>query len=386
MKILLISVNTFPAEFAYPLGMSVVAKVLSNAGYEVKQFDFFASGKSYDKFKDTFSNFLPHIITISIRNSMKESIEIAKNFVNIIRLKNPQIKIILGGTGFTVNSDECFNKIDADYGFVGQAEDGFVEFIENIINNKQKEKIFYSKNDNELSGALYDIDLLKFYNKYPWAIGISTKRGCKYRCLYCQYKMFDGRNIKYRNIDSVISDIQFLKKQNIENIAFTDSIFNDDSNNHIKLLDKMLKKELNIKWYAFLRPKLLNDYSLNLMKKTGLCAVNIAIDASTDETLIGMQKDFSWQDVEQTLELLKKYDIYINANVIFGGPNETENTLKEGIQNIKKIEHNVNEFDIKIFLGREQYNPTISTELIEEYLNKSFGKKDWYLPLSKEKK
>ena len=88
MKVLLISVNTFPAEFAYPLGMSVVAKVLSNAGYEVKQFDFFASNKSYDKFKEIFENFSPNIVTISIRNSMKESIEIAKNFVNIIRLKN----------------------------------------------------------------------------------------------------------------------------------------------------------------------------------------------------------------------------------------------------------------------------------------------------------
>ena len=386
MKVLLISVNTFPAEFAYPLGMSVVAKVLSNAGYEVKQFDFFASNKSYDKFKEIFENFCPNIITISIRNSMKESIEIAKNFVNIIRLKNSKIKIILGGTGFTVNSDECFNQIESDYGFVGQAEDGFVEFIQNIINNKQKEKIFYSKNNNDLSGALYDIDLLKFYNKYPWAIGISTKRGCKYKCLYCQYKKFDGINIKYRNIDSVISDIQFLKKQNIENIAFTDSIFNDDSNNHIKLLEEMLKKDLNIKWHAFLRPKLLDDNSLELMKKTGLCAVNIAVDASTDETLIGMQKDFNWNDVEQSLNLLKKYDVYVTTNIIFGGPKETEETLKQGIQNVKNIEHNVNNFDIKIFIGREKYNPTISTELIEQYLDKAFGKKDWYLPLSKEKK
>lgn len=386
MKILLISVNTFPAEFAYPLGMSVVAKVLSTAGHEIKQFDFFASNKSYEKFKETFENFSPNIITVSIRNLMKESIEIAQNFVNIIRSKNPQIKIILGGTGFTVNPDECFSKIDSDYGFIGQAEDGFTEFIQNIIDGKQKDKIYYSKNDNELSGALYDPDLLKFYNKYPWAIGISTRRGCKYRCLYCQYKKFDGTSIKYRKIDSVISDIQFLKEQNIGNIVFTDSIFNDDSNNHIKLLEEMLKRNLNIKWHAFLRPRLLDAYSLDLMKKTGLCSTNIAIDASTNETLIGMQKDFTWQDVEQALQLLKKYDVYVTANIIFGGPGETEDTLKQGILNVKNIEHNVSEFDIKIFLGREHYNPVISTELIEEYLNKAFGKKDWCLPLAKEKK
>ena len=385
MKVLLISVNTFCAEFAYPLGMSVVARVLSDAKYEVKQFDFFASNKSYEKFKEIFENFYPDIVTISIRNYMGESFEIANNILNIIRLKSLKIKIILGGTGFAMDPNECFNKIKADYGFVGQAEDGFVEFIENIVNDKQKEKTYYSKNNNDPVGALYDIDLLKFYNKYPWAIGISTKRGCKYRCLYCQYKKFDGTRIKYRPIDSVISDIQFLKEQKIENIIFTDSIFNDDSDNHIKLMEEMIKKDLNIKWHAFLRPKQLQPYLLNLMEKTGLTSTNIAIDASTDETLIGMQKDFKWQDVEQSLKLLKEHNVYVTANIIFGGPNETEETLKNGIQNIKNIEQYVKFFDIKIFLGRENYNPTISTELIEQYLNKAFGEKNWYLPLSKEK-
>lgn len=386
MKVLLISVNTFFAEFAYPLGMSVVARVLSDAKYEVKQFDFFASNKSYEKFKEIFENFCPDIVTISIRNYMGESFEIANNILNIIRLKNLKIKIILGGTGFAMDPNECFNKIKADYGFVGQAEDGFAEFIDNIVNDKQKEKIYYSKNNNNPVGALYDVDLLKFYNKYPWAIGVSTKRGCKYRCLYCQYKKFDGTRIKYRPIDAVISDIQFLKEQKIENIIFTDSIFNDDSDNHIKLMEEMVKKDLNIKWHAFLRPKQLDPYLLDLMEKTGLSSVNIAIDASTDETLIGMQKDFKWQDVEQSLKLLKEHNVCITANIIFGGPNETEETLKKGIQNVKKIEQYVQFFDIKIFLGREKYNPTISTELIEQYLNKAFGEKNWYLPLSKEKK
>jgi radical SAM superfamily enzyme YgiQ (UPF0313 family) len=380
MKVLLVSVNTFPKEFAYPLGMSVVAKVISSSGYDVKQFDFFAENQSYDKFTEVLLEYNPDIITISIRNSISVSIDTTKNFVEIIRSKKPNIKIILGGTGFTIYPDLYLKKTLADYGFVGQAEDGFVQFIENIINNKQNEQVFYSKNSKELSGALYDIKLLKFYNKYPWAIGISTKKGCKYKCLYCEYKRFDGIGLKYRNIDDVILDIEFLKGQNIENINFTDSIFNDDNNKYMELLEKIYKENLNIKWYAFLRPKLLNDTALDLMKKTGLCAVNVSIDASTEETLIGMQKEFTWTDVEQSLKLLRKHDIYVNANIIFGGPNETEDTLKRGITNVHNIEPIVNNLDIKIFMGREQYNPTISTELINKYLQVSFKGKNWYLP------
>lgn len=232
---------------------------------------------------------------------------------------------------------------------------------------------------------MYNKKLLKFYNKYPWSIGLSTKRGCKYKCLYCQYKKFDDKEIKYRDIDDVISDIKFLKENGIENIMFTDSIFNDDSNNYVDLIRAMIKQQLNIKWFAYLRPKHINDEILFMMKKSGLCAVNVGIDASTDETLVGMQKEFSWIDVETSIKLLKKYDICTVANIIFGGPNETEHTLAKGIVNVQNLKSYVNEFDIKIFLGREYYNPTISNELIENNLNNAFGKKDWYLPLSKEK-
>jgi radical SAM superfamily enzyme YgiQ (UPF0313 family) len=293
--------------------------------------------------------------------------------------KKNDVKIILGGSGFSVFPDKFLEETNSDYGFVGQAEDGFVDFIHNIVNGKQKEKIFYSKNNNGVSGALYDNDLLHFYKDYPWAIGLSTKRGCKYRCLYCQYKKFDGVNIKYRSVDSVISDIKYLKEQNIQNINFTDSVFNDDSDNHIKVLENMLANNINIKWCAFIRPKLLNEEIVILMKKTGLHEANIAIDASTDETLIGMQKDFSWSDVEETVRLLKKYDICVGANIIFGGPNETENTLKQGIQNVKELEKIVNNLDIKIFFGREDYNPVISTKFIDQQLKLSFGEQNFCL-------
>lgn len=379
MKILLVSVNNYTAHIVYPLGMSVVAKVLSDAGYEVKQFDFLAGGQSYEEFEKFFNEYKPDIVTISIRNFLDSSSEITKKFINIMLSKKNDVKIILGGSGFSVFPDKFLEETNADYGFVGQAEDGFVEFINNIVNDKQKEKIFYSKNNNGVSGALYDSNLLRFYKDYPWAIGLSTKRGCKYRCLYCQYKKFDGNNIKYRDVDSVISDIKYLKEQNIENINFTDSVFNDDSDNHIKVLENMLANNLNINWYAFIRPKLLNEKTVILMKKTGLHEANIAIDASTDETLIGMQKDFSWSDVEETVRLLKKYDICVGANIIFGGPNETENTLKHGIRNVKELEKIVNNLDIKIFFGREDYNPVISTGFIEQQLKLSFGEQNFCL-------
>ena len=280
-----------------------------------------------------------------------------------------------------MDPDVILKTTKANYGFVGQAESGFVEFIQNVFSNNQKETIFYSLNDKGIEGPLYDKDILNFYKKYPLAIGLYTKRGCKYRCLYCKYKIFDGKGIKYRKTADVISDMKFLIKQGVTDIFFTDSVFNDENNKYIDLLKELIKEKIKLNWSAHISPKFLNKKNIILMQKAGLTLADVGIDASTDETLIGMQKDFTWQEAEKALKLLNKYNIYTIVHIIFGGPKETEETLKRGIKNIINLKPYVSDFNIKIFFGREKYNPELSTEFIEQSLNNAFGKGVWSVPM-----
>jgi len=69
MKILLISSNTASTPYpTYPLGLSMVAAALKNAGYDVYQFDFLVNNCSLEKLGYKIKQIDPDIIGISIRN------------------------------------------------------------------------------------------------------------------------------------------------------------------------------------------------------------------------------------------------------------------------------------------------------------------------------
>jgi len=55
--------------------------------------------------------------------------------------------------------------------------------------------------------------------------------------------------------------------------------------------------------------------------------------------LEGMGKPFRWAEVEQTNRMLVQMEIACAHFVIFGGPEETPATVREGLDNIARLDH-----------------------------------------------
>ena len=380
MKILLISINTCTEPFpVYPLGMSVVANILTKNGNIVHQFDFFANNQSYTKVEECILDFDPEIIGISLRNYIENSIEITNNIIKISKKFNKLV--FVGGSACSSDSKSIFKETKADFYFIGPAESNIVPFINNLKKGKTtKKKIFKMKKYDNLYGPLYDKDILKFYLPFNESIGLNTKRGCMNNCFYCNYQHIDGHYIKYRNVNDIINDILFLKKNKVKSIFFADSILNDNLQFLEELLTKMEKEKINIKWTGFLRPGNISKELLLLMKKTGLETVNIGIDGTTNKTLKGYRKNFTWQDVIEIDKMVFEQNFdYTRSSFLFGGPFETKETVLEGIDNIKKLHFkvmNVDVFDQCIKDGKkikQQEICNVDREWIKEQLVNAFG-------------
>ena len=359
MKILLISSNTATSPYPiYPLGLSIIAAALTAAGHDVLQVDFLQKNTSLDAITAEIVNFNPELIGISVRNIdnvnlMNEQyyIETVRNIVTAIRNVSKS-KIILGGAGFSLLPELILKETGADFGIIGEGESLVVNFANNAAKGIYPGKCLIGPETRlfgtDLPSAQYDEQLLQYYLHSGNIASVQTKRGCACNCVYCSYPILEGSRIRKRDSRFVVDDIELLRdKHQTKYIFFTDSVFNDAEGAYLEVIDEMIRRRVNIPWTGFFKPKGLNDELVEKMKQTGLMAVEIGSDAASNITLQKLGKGFSFQNIVECNDLFVRHEINTSHFFMFGGPGETEETVFEGIENIKSLKKCV----IFIFMG-----------------------------------
>ena len=138
MKVLLISANVTLSPYPiYPLGVSIIAAVLTKAGHTVQQADFLQQNNSLEAIGREVREFGPDLVGISVRNIdnvnlMHEQyyIQNVKNIVSTVR-EVSNAKVLLGGAGFSLIPELILKETGADYGIIGEGEVLAVEFANN---------------------------------------------------------------------------------------------------------------------------------------------------------------------------------------------------------------------------------------------------------------
>jgi len=347
MRVFLISANKSRTPYpVYPLGLSVVMNALLRDGHQVDIFDCMFN--SIDVLTDKLTDYKPDIVGISIRNIDNTNMNEPETYLNFVTKicglikKTSSSKIVLGGAGFSLMPEYVMSLTNADYGVVGEGEAIFVDIIHKISNNEfPNNKIFYSKKssaDNKILGANYSEFLLsKYYQLNGYMGSLQTKRGCLNKCVYCTYPKLEGNIIYNRPPIMVVDEIERLIDTGAKILFFTDSLFNDSSESYIPLLKEMRKRKINIPWTAYFQPLGVESSIVELMKETGLCAVELGADASTDITLKKLGKKFTFSDIKNAVSIFNSFEIPTSIYYIFGGPGETQQTVNEGIANILSL-------------------------------------------------
>jgi lipid biosynthesis B12-binding/radical SAM protein len=346
MKILLISANITLSPYPiYPLGVSMVAAALAKSGHTVRQADFLVRNSSLEAIGTEVEQFKPDLIGISIRNidnvnllNEQYYIQNVRNIVTAIR-EFTDVKVLLGGAGFSLIPDLILQETGADYGIIGEGELLAVEFANNAEQGVYpRERLIGPASllpGGSIKSALYDKHLLEFYLHSGNIASIQTKRGCAYTCVYCTYPLLEGTELRRRDAREVVDDIELLRdKHKTKYIFFVDSVFNDDQGAYLEVVDEMVRRDISIPWTGFIKPGGLTDEIVERMKMTGFAAAEVGADAACDRTLRGMGKNFTFQDVVECTDLLVRHGIATSHFFMFGGPGETEETVHEGIRNI----------------------------------------------------
>lgn len=350
MNILLSAANfcTEPLP-VYPLGLSVIAAVLSAAGHQVRQFDPLPHGQTgyRSRAEELCRDFEPDLVCISIRNLDVADSQTANQelFQDVCRLVATWRElfagpIILGGSGFSMNPAAVMKHSDADFGIAGEGESAILDLVDAIANGTPPPRgTVLRKPAATLAGARYSRQIAAYYDRETHNIPLQTKRGCPFHCVYCTYPSLEGSTLRLRPLDDVLDDIAFIKTSFPDAMLyFTDSIFNDPARHYQDILRGMLERNLSTPWTAFITPCDLQEHDIDLMAASGLACADLGLDGTTDATLAGLGKRFSFATAQNCCRQLLQRKVSVHANAMFGGPGETWESVRAGIDNLLSLE------------------------------------------------
>ncbi len=353
-RVFLLSSNVATEPYpVYPLGMAIIAAALQRCGHELRQFDMLVHQLDGADVGAAVREFKPDFICVSLRNiDNVDSFSSDENwYLNDARLlierlrRHSDAPVIIGGPAFSIMPQQILDFVAADYGICGEGEQALVELIDALKQGRAMPRVYSGA--APIAGAAMISPLLvpeyvDYYQQHSGMVNLQSKRGCPYRCVYCTYPALEGSSFRLRQPGAVVDDMERLRRDfGSDHIFFTDSTFNDHQGHYLELVEEIIRRDLKLRWCAFFRPQGLNDTTLALLKRSGLYAMEMGTDAACDRTLAGLDKGFTFAEVLRCHQSALRAQIPCAHFIMFGGPDETPDSVDEGLDNIARLENTV---------------------------------------------
>ena len=158
---------------------------------------------------------------------------------------------------------------------------------------------------------------------------IMTSRGCPFSCPYCYNsafnKMFTGKTVRYRSVDSVIEEAAQLlcNYPQTKYIFFVDDEFVSKISRLAEFSEKWIKN-IAIPFHAQLRIDLVTEEKVMLLKEAGCTSITFAIETGNEKkrkTLL--RRKISNETILNAARILRKHNILFRTENMLALPNET---------------------------------------------------------------
>jgi radical SAM superfamily enzyme YgiQ (UPF0313 family) len=365
MRILLINTNQerWPIPAA-PIGLSLVASSLRKAGHELRVIDrmfLFSKKQEESTFTEIIREFKPELIGISIRNVDNTCMSALRYYLPEIKevvtfLKGlTEVPFVVGGPGYSLFPVEALKYLGLEFGIQGEGEVASVQLAQALTNGNpsfsQISGLVYRENGSfktnqptlipdleVMEPAAFDLLNYKKYIQKKSYIGLQTKRGCAFKCIYCEHPRIDGKKYRLKSPQKVVDEIiQAQKFWNLDYFFFVDSVFNFPTDHACTLCEEIIRRDVKIKWYANVNPVGISEDMAVLMARSGCIGADVGIDVASEEMLERMGKSFTQAEIAHATACYKKAGITTSFQLLLGGPGESRETITDGFKFLESI-------------------------------------------------
>lgn len=332
-----------------PLGILSLATILFENGYDVQLLDLASlseaqeskeinAGTSFEHMADTILSKSPDVVGFT---TMCGSFHDVLMLSDIIKAKNPKIKIILGGPQASEVACEVLERFPAvDLICVGEAESIILDIIEGIKRQQLRDipGIAYRNGasivKNASAALIQELDSLPMpnYHLVPNAQNLSfsmeISRGCPYRCVFCATSKFWQAKFRLKSIGRIcreIASIQSFSLRKPANIDFIDDNFTTNYAFTHQLCAEIQK--MGITWSCDARADTLDESLIGHMARSGCGSILMGIETASPRMQKIINKNLDIEKVKKVIECLLLYNIKPVVSFMYGFPEETESDL-----------------------------------------------------------
>lgn len=380
------------------IGIAYISAVLREDGHDVKIVDAYVGGHSLLEIMENIKQYEPGAVGISV---LTPSAEVVYEISRHIRIKFPDIKIIMGNMHASLFSDEILFEGHADFVVHREGEFTMRELVRALQNNGNIDSIqgiSFQRNGtivhNPLRPHIENLDELPFP---AWDLLSTTKyttdprttiiknvverqilatRGCPNQCTFCSSRTEKSLGSKYRMREpkKVVDEMVYMYEHYGNNVfAFVDLAFPLIRRHATELCSEIINRGYGeiFKWTTECRVRPLDEELLRHMRKAGCVRVCFGIESGDNEILRMLKKNFTTDDVRYAMSMARNADLEADGMFMIGLPGETEGTIRKTIK--LAIEINVRYAIFNIFVpypGCELY-ATLKAENKIHFNNRS---------------
>lgn len=382
-----------------PVGLMYVSSILKKNGHETRIIDVKAEKLSKEEVLKRLKDFNPDIMGVMM---IPLTARITLDWIKFMKSKM-DIPVITGNYAMVHYPREVVSNDSIDFGIVGSAREVLPKLLERIESGEDYEDLeglAFKRGDgsvvvNDPPQITEDLNKLPFPDRdsidnslyssmasarTPFTI-LVTSYGCKFNCSFCDMGSF---GYSERKPDEVVDEIEeCVDKYGIKEMDIFDRDFLMNKERSIEICQKIINRNIDIRWSCRTRVDQVNEEILKLMKSAGCRLILYGIESGEQEVLNDMNKGITTEETKKTIELTNKMGIDTLGFFILGGPNETVKDMKKTIEFSKELPLDYAQFfrmigkpgaklyeDIKEDLGYDYFGELVKGKIKDRELEK----------------
>ena len=269
---------------------------------------------------------------------------------------------------FKESADNVHTLIINTCGFIKEAKEESLEYIQNAVKLKRKKAIkkiivrgcLVERYANVLKKEFLSVDDWGGVESFPQSIlfkprivpshigFLKISEGCNNNCSYCSIPLFKG-NLVSKDTGSILKELEYMDRRGIKEV----NIIGQDVTswgrdlmgkyNIVSLLKSMLKKAKNIRWFriVYTHPKFFTKDLIDLIAhEERICKyIDLPIQHINDRILKMMNRNITKKEIISLIKRIrsKMNDAVIRTSLIVGFPSESKDEFDELFSFVKKM-------------------------------------------------